>query len=316
MTNATPSRIGQINAAGATDAMFLKVFPGEVMGAFNTVNKIMPLHIVRQIASGKVAQFPASGKAAAAYHTPGVQLLGTNLIKHAEREVYIDSVLIADTFISNIDEAMSHYDVRGEYAKQLGEALALKADKQLLQVAVLAARSSATVTGESGGTALTNASAATDGAVLSSLAFDASQTFDEKDVPEDDRMLVVKPAQYYLMVQTDKLLNRDYGGSNGVYADGDILKVAGLGIVKSNNVPTTNIASAETGVNANNTYHGNFSTTVAVAYHRTAFGTVKLLDLATEKEYQMSRQGTLVLAKYAMGHGILRPECSVEIKTA
>lgn len=315
MTAATPSRIGQINTAGVTDALFLKVFPGEVMGAFNTMNKIMPLHIVRQIASGKSAQFPASGKASAAYHTPGSELLGTNLIKHAEREVYIDSVLIADTFVASIDEAMNHYDIRGEYAKQLGEALSLKADKQLLQVATLAARSSATVTGEDGGTVLTNAAAATDGAVLSSLAFDASQAFDEKNIPEDDRMLVLKPAQYYLAVQTDKLLNRDFGGANGVYADGNIMRVAGLGIVKSNNVPSS-IVAQDAGVNANNTYHGTFTTTVAVAFHRSAFGTVKLLDLATEKEYQIGRQGTLMLAKYAMGHGILRPESAVEIKTA
>ena len=37
----------------------------------------------------------------------------------------------------------------------------------------------------------------------------------------------------------------------------------------------------------------------------------KLLDLTTESEYQIERQGTLFVAKYAMGHGILRPECSI-----
>jgi hypothetical protein len=50
--------------------------------------------------------------------------------------------------------------------------------------------------------------------------------------------------------------------------------------------------------------------------HPEAVGTVKLIDLAVETEYDMRRQGYLTLAKYAMGHGILRPECAVEIKTA
>ena len=42
-------------------------------------------------------------------------------------------------------------------------------------------------------------------------------------------------------------------------------------------------------------------------------GTVKLLDLAAEMEYDMRRQGTLIVSKYALGHGILRPEASVEL---
>jgi hypothetical protein len=45
-------------------------------------------------------------------------------------------------------------------------------------------------------------------------------------------------------------------------------------------------------------------------------GTVKLMDLGVEMAYDIRRQGTLIVGKYAMGHGILRPECAVEIKTA
>jgi hypothetical protein len=40
---------------------------------------------------------------------------------------------------------------------------------------------------------------------------------------------------------------------------------------------------------------------------------VKLMDLSTEMEYSVRHQGTLIVAKYAMGHGILRPECAVEL---
>ena len=38
-----------------------------------------------------------------------------------------------------------------------------------------------------------------------------------------------------------------------------------------------------------------------------AVATVKLMDLGVESEYQINRQGTLMVAKYAMGHNILRP---------
>ena len=45
-------------------------------------------------------------------------------------------------------------------------------------------------------------------------------------------------------------------------------------------------------------------------------GTVKLMDLAVESEYDIERQGTLMVAKYAAGHGVLRPEAAVQIQTA
>ena len=40
------------------------------------------------------------------------------------------------------------------------------------------------------------------------------------------------------------------------------------------------------------------------------------MDLSTEMDYQIQRQGTLMVAKYAMGHGVLNPICAIEIKTS
>jgi len=319
MTNVTPSRLGAANGAAANfaqkNALFLKVFAGEVLTAFDETNVMKDLHVSRTISSGKSAQFPVTGKANAAYHTVGTPLLGTQNIKHNEIVVNIDDVLIADTFIANIDEAKNHYDVRAEYSRLLGMALAKQFDVRCLQLGVLAARGSATVTGGNGGTAITDSDAATNGASLAASIFEAAQAMDEKDVPENDRVAIVKPAQYYNLVQTTDVINRDFGGA-GVYADGTVLRVAGIQIVKSNNVPTTNV-SAVTG--ENNTYHGNFSTTVALVMQKSAIGTVKLMDLAVERtsgDFEIMYQGTLMAAKYAMGHGILRPECAVEIKSS
>ena len=319
MANATPSRLGAANGAVANfdqkNALFLKVFAGEVLTAFDETNVMKDLHVSRTISSGKSAQFPVTGKANAAYHTVGTPLLGTQNIKHNEIVVNIDDVLIADTFIANIDEAKNHYDVRAEYSRLLGMALAKQFDVRCLQLGVLAARASATVTGGNGGTAITDADAATNGASLAASIFEAAQAMDEKDVPENDRVAIGKPAQYYNLVQTTDVINRDFGGA-GVYADGTVLRVAGIQIVKSNNVPTTNV-SAVTG--ENNTYHGNFSTTVALVMQKSAIGTVKLMDLAVERtsgDFEVMYQGTLMAAKYAMGHGILRPECAVEIKSS
>ena len=315
MANATVLRLGDANLAGTPDALFLKVFSGEVLSAFDEKNVTVDKHNVRTIASGKSAQFPATWKVSAAYHTPGTEIVGQTSPLN-ERTINIDDLLVASVFIANIDEAKAHYETRGEYAKQTGNSLANSWDKTVLQVMVLAARASATVTGGFGGTALTSTTtlyrtSATD---LAAGIYAAVQAMDEKDIPEgDEKSVFVRPAQYYLLAQSTALINRDWMGA-GSYSDGKILRIAGAGIVKTNHLPITDLSGGST-TGQNNTYLADFSKTAAVVSTRDAVGTVKLLDLSTEMGYDMRRQGTLMLAKYAIGSGILRPECSVELKT-
>ena len=308
MSAATPLRIGQVNSAGATDALFLKVFGGEVLTAYEESNVFAALQMVRNIDSGKSASFPATWKVNASYHTPGAEIVGQTSNVN-ERVIAIDDLLISDAFIPLIDEAKNHYDYRSTYSAETGRALAKSYDQNVAQVTALAARASATVTGGNGGTELTNAAYATTGSTIAAGIFAGAQALDEKDIPENDRYAVVRPAQYYLLAQTTNVINKDWGGS-GVYAEGTVLKVAGVSIVKSNNVPSTNVASGPSA------YQGDFSNTEGLVFQKAATGTVKLLDLGIEMEYDMRRQGTLIVSKYALGHGILRPECAVELKSA
>lgn len=312
MPDFTPSRIGQINGAGATDAIFLKMFSGETLKTFQETNVMREYHKIRSIASGKSAQFVYFGKTTAAYHTPGVEMLG-NAIGQAERTILIDGLLVANVSVANIDEAMSHYDVRSEYASLLGRALALKYDKQCLIVGVLAARGATTITGNSGGSVLTNAAFDTNGEVLADGIFDAAQALDEKDVPQEDRFFFVLPKHYWLMARSTKVLNRDWGGK-GSYSDGRGLMVAGVKVVMTNNLPNS-VVAADSPAPAN-TYSGTFTNTVGLLMHKEAIGTVTLADLAVEKEYSVRHQATIMVAKIACGHGIVRPECAVEFAKA
>jgi len=49
------SRLGQSLATGDDNALFLKVFAGEVLATFQEANKFMPLQVTRTISSGKSA---------------------------------------------------------------------------------------------------------------------------------------------------------------------------------------------------------------------------------------------------------------------
>ena len=263
-------------------------------------------------------QFPVMGRGSAYYHTPGNFIPGGQ-IKHAERVITIDDLLIAPAFISSIDEAKNHYDVRSVYSKELGAKLGNTMDRHVLQTAVQAARATKTINDadQYGGTRIDIGVAANadNGDTLAEAMFTAAKVLDEKDVPADSRFMFVRPAQFYALARSTKVLNRDWGGE-GSYAAGTVIRVAGITIVKTNNLPGSVVANGSLEAGTGDKYAGDYSKTVGLVMHPSAVGTVKLMDLSMEGEYQINRQGYLMVAKYAVGHGVLRAEAAVEIHTA
>jgi hypothetical protein len=320
MANGFVQPIGQVNGAGATDALFLKIFSGEVLTAFETATVTRERHFVRTISQGKSASFPATWKVTAGYHTVGNEIVGGGnpgspaVSNVNERVITIDDLLLSSVFIPNIDEAKNHFDYRSIYSNETGIALATNWDKNILQVGLLAARSSATITGAYGGSAVIDANYKTVATNLVAGCFAAAQAFDEKDVPQSmQKSIYIRPAQYYLLAQLKDLVNRDWtnvGGTNGDYSQAALLKVAGMELVKTNNLPNSVVSTGPTA------YQGTFTNTAALIMGKDAVGTLKLLDMQSEMAYDIRRQGTLIVAKYLMGHGILRPEAAVELKTA
>jgi len=348
-----PSRVGldENNTGAGNDALFLKKFSGEILQTFEESNIFKPLHTIRTIDSGKSAQFPVTGIATANYHTPGENIAeqGGSPDKYlsdigkTEKIINIDKMLVASTFLANIDDVKNHYDIRSVYANELGKALAVRFDTAVAKTFLGAARDSANLSATSAGSTYDVAGEAFGrgnldptavdtftGAQLVGALFAAAQKLDENDVPSDGRFCVLRPAEYYKLVtgadasntfSLTSVINSDIGGQGSI-ASGNVPQIAGISLYKSNHLPSTDL-SGGAGVDAGSSndifagngvgYDGDFRNTFGIVSHSAAVGTVKLLDLATESEYQIERQGTLFVAKYAMGHGILRPECAIEL---
>ena len=321
--NFTASRLGVTNTTSdgswaQDNGLFLQVWAGEVLTAFRKATIFEPLHTVRTIANGKSASFPIIGLNSASYHTPGTMLVGT-AGKHAEAVIKIDDKLVSNVFVADIDEAKNHFDVRAPYSAEMGNALAYRFDQNIAAMIAKAARTATNFnTDLPGGTRIKIVAAsktAITGSQLAAALFSAAQRMDENNLPDTDRYCVLAPAEYYKLVQTTDVINRDWGGA-GAYADGTVLKVAGITILKSNQLPTTN-RSAATG--EQNDYSANYTDSVALAFNKQAVGTVKLMDLKMEQtgsDVHALWQGTFMVASMALGSGILRPDCAIEIYTA
>jgi hypothetical protein len=329
-------RAGSVDNGTDKDALFLQVFSGEVLSAFEEANVMRELHTVRTISEGKSASFPVTGVAGAAYLTAGEDIYnGTDhlsKIKHSEKVITIDDLLVSSTFIADIDSLRNHFDLRSIYSNELGKALAKRFDLAVMKTLVAGAGASA-ATDQPAGISITGFgafSAATGEKVVDAIV-DIAQKLDENDIPDDgDRFAVLPPELYYLLISDASgniALNKDYGGVGSI-AQGNVPMVAGIKIFKSNHVKDIAVADAsqiqdddnaknnpfdDAGASATNGYNADLSTLRFIGGHKSCVGTVKLLDLATDMDYSVQRQGTLLVAKYAMGHNFLRQGACVKV---
>ena len=325
MAVSVPASIGRVNASGSEDALFLKVFSGEVLTAFERASVTQGAEMVRSISSGKSATFPVMGRIAAAYHVPGAEIVGTD-VNHNEKVITINDLLVSSAFLANIEEAKNHWDVRSAYSAEIGRALAFQKDKHILQTIGLATLAATNITGGDAGTVLTNTGIASGTAATAANAmidslFDAASNLDSHYVPKEGRRCFLRLEEYYKLANATNAVNVDFSGRpNGGVADGNVMRIAGIELIPTPHFVSSNVTAVPDKGSA--TQGGafpqavNLSNFVALVCHPSAAGTVKLMDLATEMEYDIRRQGTLMVAKYAMGHGVLRPEAAIGIKEA
>lgn len=310
---------GAVKNTGDELLNFLKVFSGEVLTAFTRESRAVNNHLIKTIDSGKSASFPVMGRTVAKYLKPGNSLDDQRTaMEHNERVINIDGLLTADVLISDLFEAMNHYDVRSEYANQLGEALALSSDGAILaELAKLTQETNENFTGA--GRPIKIAKTVKEvgineeygGAIVNAL-LELKAQFTNNYVPLADRIAYMKPEAVSAIIANKTAIDRDYGAVATI-VDGELAKLCGFTIVQ---VPHLTVGGADkTGMVGASPAGHDFPTALKndvafLACHRTALGTVKLKDLTLEHARRPEYQADQIIAKYAMGHGGLRPEAS------
>lgn len=320
------SRPGMVNSAGGDSALYLQVFSGEVLAAFNEKNFVNSLIMKKNIRGAKSATFPKFGRIPALHHAAGNSIFQDSeggQFNHAVSSVSVDDLLIAATTVDEVESLRNYYEVRAPYMVKIGNSLASQYDRYALQAATRAARMDETNSGNQiptdmdtlGEGGFVGSLTSTDGASLLGGLFTSQTTLDEKDVPDEDRFAPLRPATYSLLVQNKDLLNRDYGNEgNGIFFDGIVFVGAGFRLIKTNHIPSTNVATNPTG--ARNIYTGDFTALITTVFHREAIGAVWLIAPAMETPWLPEYQVYGLIGKMAQGVSATRPECAVELSTA
>lgn len=311
---------GENLSDGDRMANFMKVFSGEVLTAFARNSIMMDKHMVRTIQHGKSCAFPVMGRTQAHYLGVGENLDDKRKRMEAtERVIAIDGLLTADCMITDIEDAMNHYDVRTEYSRQLGEALAQASDCSVInELANLAKKDTSMPENIPSNPTLGNLSgtgaaseivtggeaevSADFGNILLQGLINARAAFTKNWVPQGDRYFLTNPEGYSAICRA---LMPDAANFAAIFdpTTGRLQNVCGFQIIETPNF-------LNEGVDSKHTLDSKLKTAVlqGIAFHRSAVGTVKLKDLAMERARRAEYQADQIIAKYAMGHGGLRPE--------
>ena len=277
------TRLGADNFGTDQRALYLKLFSGEMFKGFQNNTIARDLVMKRTLKNGKSLQFIFTGRTQAEFHTPGNSILGNSdgAPPVAEKTITCDDLLISSAFVYELDEILSHYDLRSEISRKIGYALAEKYDRLIFRAIARGARKASPITAtnyvEPGGTQIrvgssANESDAYNAQNLINAFYDAAAALDEKGVSMDGRVAVLNPRQYYELIQavgTTGLVNRDVQGT-ALQSGQGVIEIAGIKIYKSMNIPFLGKYGTKYGGTTGVTDPGNTGDFVEVALENAA----------------------------------------------
>jgi hypothetical protein len=303
----TPTFPGQNANTGDTRAKYLTLFTGEVLKSFMIANIALSTVRTRTISGGKTAQFIVTGNkydGASNVHTPGNDITTTALATNEVLITVTDRYYEA-SFLDDLDIALSQYDVRSELAVSHGNKISNDIDKAIFK-GIFASRLVAPKAGQTASGSITvdvshATTAEAKGDLLVSALFEAQTILKDNSVDTTNATFVTSPRAMYQLVQSSKAVNRDFNdtGANGSIASGTVMKIAGISLKETVNLPAF-LADGTTP-----------SKLIGMLYTPEVFGVVKAIDIKSETDRQVQKLGELLVSYYALGMGTLNPSCLV-----
>lgn len=251
--------------------------------------------------------------------------------------ISIDGLLVSHIGIYDLDEAMSHFDIRMRYTEELGKAIARTMDTNVFRTIIKTARADSSLAGASSTSPFPDGNVILSSDIAGTLAASGNNSgvalwqavrlmrvqAENNNIPRTDPLWVAVPpalfdaAKYGRIDDTDAtspflFANRDqtFGGQVGSGGT-EMLQLEGVSIMSSNLIPQSN-DSANGDVKTK--YRADFSNTLGLGWHRDSVGTTKLIGMGLEQDRDTRRQEDFIVAKIAVGHGPLRNEGAWEFR--
>lgn len=334
---------------GSNVERFKVLFGAEILANFKAALVFGRATRIKSIDQGKGWEFNLLAEMGAAYHYPGDVLSGQQVAR-GTRQIFLDGILTSSVYVHRLDELLNHTDERTRYASEMGYALSKTYDKaiaaEIIRGALVAPVPGIEADVARGGTIVeADISGATDKAIaLYQAILTLGNELDKKNVPESGRRLILKPDYYWILFENLDLINTLHPGIGSI-AEGNVLRIAGFTIEKSNNFPTSSadvkyheIPAAYQANGTTASQYANIPTNASIGgqtltyrkfnkeddvakvagvfYTNDAVVTLKRKGLTVETQEYLDKMATLIVASMLVGHGWLKPiACGMVIDT-
>lgn len=309
--------------AGDTMELIIEEFTGMVEGTIQRRSVMSSYITPRTVRGTSTLTNYAVGESTLDKIDPTKTPDATGANQFSNNHVVIDTTIYARNVLPILDVFQTQYDARQEIATEHGKKIAKFYDNAYFTMAAKAAaaatNSFGAVPGFAGGTTVTVANR-TDAQVLYKGIADMFAGMEGKDVipNEDDVVIALRPDAFYNLLQAEQIVNGTYVTAQGTKIEGGfIFKAFGCPVVRSNNIPNTDVtghllSNARNG----NAYDGDFTKLVAVAFSPRALLAGETISLQKDIFFDKVSKSWYVDSWFAFGVAPNRNEYAGRLVTA
>lgn len=240
-------------------------------------------------------------------------------------QVTVDTVILARDNRSMLNEFQTHFDARMELAQDHAKELGKFFDQAFIILAIKGAQQSAP-TGSQGASfngafgagkqvTLTSAGDELDPDKLYTAIASIITQMEEEDIDVDDLVVLVRPKQFEVLKNNDKLLSKWFSEGNGDFAKNTIYEINGARIIKTARIPITTI----TGHPLSNAHNSNAydvgstdASSVAVILHPKSLLAGETIPLTSDVWFNKEEKQWFIDSFLAFGVTVNRPDvCGV-----
>lgn len=300
--------------------LLLEQYGGEVESQFKKTSIMRQYAKVRTVRGTDTITNNRVGRTTLKALTSGVRPAG-DVTPFGKVSLTVDTVVLARDNRSMLNDLQTHFDARMELAQDHGKELGYFFDQAFIIMGIKGSKAAAPVLGDGTAgkqsigagknTAMAGAGDELDPDKLYTKITDLIVAMEEEEIPVEELVVFVRPTQFKVLLDNDKLLSRDFAAGNGDYAKGMIHEIMGARIVKTSRIPNAAIA----GHYLSNTSNSNAydvsaaeAKAVAVILHPKSLMAGETIPLTSDVWFNREEKQWFIDSFLAFGVTVNRPD--------
>lgn len=298
--------------------LLIEQFGGEVESQFAKASFMRSLVKVRTVMGTDTITNNRAGKTELQALVPGNRPPATQT-GFGKVQVTVDTVILARSYRSMLNELQTHFDARMELAQDQGKEHGKFFDQAFIIMAIKGSHMAApTFDNDNGafGAGKSIRFAALndhlDPDKLEAGISDIVVQMEEEEIPVEELVCLVRPATFQTLKNNNKLLSRDYAAGNGDFARGIVYEVNGCRIIKTARIPTGAITGHKLS-NAANGFAYDLSSAeadaVAVILHPKSLFAGETIPMTVDIWFNKEEKTWVIDSFAAFAVTVNRPDC-------